>query len=324
MRALVATILVAALATNAAAEPAAGDQPIALALFEEGKQLATSGDFTAACPKFEAAARLTHWLGVELNLADCYEHLGRTASAWILFLKAADHADRDHDPRGAYARSRAESLAPSLARLTITTAEPAHADTALELRIDRVVVDTNAFGIALPLDPGEHVVEVSAPGRVTFSRRLVLTAGATTTLEIPTLEIRTLEAPTLDAPTLASASSPSEPRPGRSHHPFARWLGGAGALLAGTSVVFGIDAKLRYDAATREHCDAHIACDDVGLDAIRSARRRGDIATVTGIAGVAAMAGAVVIYALSPREHAVTVTPVSTPTSFGLALEGKL
>jgi hypothetical protein len=210
--------------------------------------------------------------------------------------------------------SSGSARCPSLARLTITTAEPAHADTALELRIDRVVVDTNAFDIALPLDPGEHVVEVSAPGRVTFSRRLVLTAGATTTLEIPTLEV----------PTLALPSSPSTPPPGRSHHPFARWLGGAGALLAGTSVVFGIDAKLRYDAATREHCDAHIACDDVGLDAIRSARRRGDIATVTGIAGVAAMAGAVVIYALSPREHAVTVTPVSTPTSFGLALEGKL
>jgi hypothetical protein len=319
MRALVSTILVAALATNAAADPAPGDQPIALALFEEGKQLATSGDFTAACRKFEAAGRLTHWLGVELNLADCYEHVGRTASAWILFLKAADHADRDHDARAAYARSRAESLAPSLARLTITTqADRAHADAALELRIDHVVVDTDAFGIALPLDPGEHVVEVSAPGRVSFSRRLLLTAGAMTTLEIPALEIPALEIPAPASP------SPSAPRPAASHHRFARWLGGGGALLAGTSLVFGIDAKLRYDAATREHCDPHIACDDVGLDAIRVARRRGDIATVTGIAGVAAIAGAVVIYALSPREHAVTVTPVSTPTSFGLALEGTL
>jgi hypothetical protein len=303
MRALASTVLVAALASHAMAQPA--DQPIALALFDEGKQLASQQNFASACPKFEAADRLTHWLGVELNLADCYEHLGRTASAWILFLKAADHADRDHDPRAAYARSRAQSLAPSLARLTIT----AHADTALELRIDHVVVDTDAFGIALPLDPGEHLVEVSAPGRVAFSRRLSLTAGATVALEIP---------------PLAAPPRPNTPSPAPSHHRLARWLGGAGGLLAGTSLVLGIDAKLRYDAATHDHCDARLACDDVGLDAIRAARRRGNIATVTGIAGVAAIAGAVVIYALSPREHAVTITPVSTPTSFGLALEGKL
>lgn len=302
MRAFVSTIMLVALASHAMAQPA--DQPIALALFDQGKQLAASGDFAAACPKFEAADRLTHWLGVELNLADCYEHLGRTASAWILFLKAADHADRDHDPRGAYARSRADTLAPTLPRLTLT----ATPDTARELRIDHVVVDTDALGIALPLDPGEHLVEVSAPDRVTFTRRITLTAGATVTLEIPTLA----------RPPMATLPPP------RSHRRFARWLGGAGGVLAGTSLVFGIDAKLRYDAATRDHCDARLACDEIGLDAIRAARRRGNVATVTGIAGVAALAGAVVIHALSPREHAVTVTPISTPTSFGVVLEGKL
>ncbi len=289
-------------ARNAAAEPA--DQTIALALFDQGKQLAAQGDFEAACTKFEGADRLTHWLGVELNLADCYEHLGRTATAWILFLKAADHAERDHDPRLAYARSRAEALAPSLPRLNVTATD----DT--ELRVDHVVVDKDAFGIALPLDPGEHLVEASAPGRVTYTRRISLVAGATMTLEIPTL--------------MPTPSPVVHEEPMRSHRGVARWMGGAGLLLAGTSIVLGIDAKLRYDAATRDHCDARIACDDTGLDAIRAARLRGNIATVTGIAGVAAVAGAVVFYALSPREHAVAITPVSTPTSIGLALEGSL
>ena len=304
MRALLAAVLVVGFATHAAAEPA--DQTIALALFDQGKQLATKGDYAAACTKFEAADRLTHWLGVELNLADCYEHLGRSATAWILFLKAADHAERDHDPRVTYARARAEALAPSLARLTLA----ARPDKSREVRIDHVVVEADALGIALPLDPGEHLIEVSAPGRVPFTRRVSLTAGATLTLEIPTL-----------APT---PSPVAHQEPVRSHHRVARWMGGAGAVLAGTSIVLGIDAKLRYDAATRDHCDAHIACDDVGLDAIRGARLRGNIATVTGIAGAGAIAGAVVLYALSPREHAFTVTPVTTPTSVGLAVGGSL
>jgi hypothetical protein len=308
LRSLLATALVAALATTVAAQPA-GDQTIALALFGEGKDLATKGDFAAACAKFEAADRLTHWLGVELNLADCYEHLGRTASAWILFLKAADHAERDRDPRGTYARSRAATLAPSLAHLVLRS----DADSARELRIDHVVVDANAFGIALPLDPGEHLVEVSAPGRVAFTRRLSLAAGATETLYIPTLApVRVTPVPLVAVP------------PPQSHRRLARWLGGAGGLLAGTSLVLGIDAKLRYDAATRDHCDGHLACDDTGLDAIQAARRRGNIATVTGIAGIAALASAAVIYALSPHEHAFTVTPVTTPTSFGVAVGGAL
>ena len=97
----------------------ASEEAMAFALFNEGKALAAAGDYARACAKFEAADRLTGWLGVELNLADCYTRVGRTASAWVIWRKAAAKAEAQHDERASYARARAEQLEPMLARLSV-------------------------------------------------------------------------------------------------------------------------------------------------------------------------------------------------------------
>lgn len=59
--------------------------------------------------------------GTAINLADCYEHIGRTASAWAKFLEAEpDFRGRTPpDPRADVAKKRAEALASKLSRLTI-------------------------------------------------------------------------------------------------------------------------------------------------------------------------------------------------------------
>src|SRR5437764_5986851 len=58
------------------------------ALFEDGKRLASAGEYAAACPKFAASQKLDPAVGTALNLADCYEKLGRTACAWAEFRSA--------------------------------------------------------------------------------------------------------------------------------------------------------------------------------------------------------------------------------------------
>src|SRR3982751_5168116 len=110
----------------------AGEQAIALTLFNEGKALAAAGDYAGACVKFEAADRLTGWLGVELNLGDCYARLGRTASAWVVWRKGAAKAEAAHDERAGYARSQAEQLEPLLARLSVI------ANGRADVRVDNV------------------------------------------------------------------------------------------------------------------------------------------------------------------------------------------
>jgi len=315
MRAVYAimTVFVTLQAPSALAQSANLD-PLALALFSEGRALTERGDFVHACPKFEAAARLTQWLGVQLNLADCYAQLGRTASAWVLFRKAAEHADREHDERAAYARARADALERALSRLEITAHDlPENA----QLRLDHQELHRASWdGAALPIDPGEHLLEVTAPGRAAWSKRVTVTHAVTLAVEVPalaTLSMRSTKEPSVTA---------VRPR---------RWvalsLGSAGALLVGSSLLLGVDAKLSHDAAVREHCDARLVCDVIGYEAIGKARRRGNAATILGGFGVAAVAGAAVLYFVTPREPSpapIAIVPVATPSSIGVSIEGSL
>ncbi len=70
------------LVSAAPAHAQAEDRAAARALFDEGRQLMAAERYDAACPKFEAARKLAQSTGVLLNLGECYERLGRTASAW--------------------------------------------------------------------------------------------------------------------------------------------------------------------------------------------------------------------------------------------------
>ena len=69
----------------AAAQDASNPKVAADALFGEGKRLLAEGDVDHACAKFEASLQLLDQLCVLLNLADCHERQGRTATAWAEF-----------------------------------------------------------------------------------------------------------------------------------------------------------------------------------------------------------------------------------------------
>jgi hypothetical protein len=67
-------------------------------------------------------------------------------------------------------------------------------------------------------------------------------------------------------------------------------------------------------------------CDSPGFDGVHAARVRGDIATLVGAAGLAAIGTAVVIYLTAPmvEQPQTTVAPMVTPGSFGLSVQGAL
>ena len=70
----------------------ADDDAPALVLFKEARALVGDGKYAEACPKFEQSLALEVGVGTQFNLADCWEHIGRTASAQKLFLGAAASA----------------------------------------------------------------------------------------------------------------------------------------------------------------------------------------------------------------------------------------
>lgn len=157
-RALMRTMLLTAagLASSspvcAQTSPPANDRVAAEALFEEGRSLVAAGKVAEACPKFADSQRLDPAPGTLLNLASCWEKLGRTASAWVTYREAASAANAlGRSDYVATAQRHADSLAPKLARITVNVPQ---AIDGLELRRDGAIVSSIQWGQAVPVDPG--------------------------------------------------------------------------------------------------------------------------------------------------------------------------
>jgi hypothetical protein len=163
------------------------DQAGARMLFVEGRKLADAGNYVEACVRFEESFRLDPGVGTDFNLADCQEHIGRTASAWTRFLdvasatKAAGQTERERA-----ALARAAALEPKLARLVVvvTSALPG-----LIVARDGETMGATSWGISVPIDSGEHLVEAAAPGKKKWAQRTTVPAGPITfVVSVPALE----------------------------------------------------------------------------------------------------------------------------------------
>ncbi len=181
--------IVCVLETAAYAQPAE-NKAGAETLFQEARVLAQAGRHAEACPKFEASFRLDPAVGTELNLADCYEHLGRFASAWGLFKQAADDARRvaDADAEQA-ARDRAAALDARLSHLTIQL--PKEAIVGLVVTRNGTTVDIALLGTAMPVDQGAHKIECHAPGRRAWTQDLTVKVGDSVVAAVPNLAVDT-------------------------------------------------------------------------------------------------------------------------------------
>jgi hypothetical protein len=207
-------LLAAALAVLlvGAPRPASADTAAAEAAFREGRRLAREGRFAEACPLFEASHRAAPALGALLNLAICHEQIGRTASAYAGYRAAQEMARVRVDPREAVARDLADRLAPRLTRLRVELAGAmAHG-----LIVRRGPTDiTAALGVAAAVDPGEHVLEASAPGHVTWLLTVTVTGeGETMVVQVPPLLREAPAAVLVPAPRPAPRRSvaPAPPR----------------------------------------------------------------------------------------------------------------
>jgi hypothetical protein len=160
--ALLAAALVVVAAPRARAE---APEKEADALFESGKRLRDAGQYADACPRFAQSKHLAPGVGISLHLADCYEHIGRTASAWAEFREAEKLAQKLKDKRAAIAGARARALEPKLKMLIVDLLPADRTQAGVELHIDSARVPLEEWNVALAVDPGDHTVSLSAPGR---------------------------------------------------------------------------------------------------------------------------------------------------------------
>jgi serine/threonine-protein kinase len=164
------------------------DKAAAEELFREGRRLMKEGKYAEACPKFEGSQALDPATGTLLNLADCYEKLGRTASAWAIFREVVELSRKEgNDKRMTLADQHVQALEPRLSRLTIQVAAASRVPGLVVSRDGKQVPDA-AFGLAIPLDPGSHTLAASAPGYETWSSTVAITTdGTRATVDVPPL-----------------------------------------------------------------------------------------------------------------------------------------
>ena len=154
-------------------------------------------DYPAACPKFAESQKLEPAPGTLLNLADCYEKSGQTTSAWATFKEAAKSAaSRNRADWVATANARANALAPKLASLAINIGGPADV-AGLRVERDGVVVERDAWGTAVPLDPILDVLAATATGRKAWTKRVDVPPAKNIVVDVPVLESDASSAPAI-------------------------------------------------------------------------------------------------------------------------------
>ncbi len=244
------------------------DSALAETLYQEARALVEQGNYTEACPKFAESYRVAPATGTLLNLAACHEAQGKFASAWAEFQAASVASRRDgRSDRVQYADEHAKDLFPKLSRLTITAAPGVDAST-LEITLDGTVVGAATLGVAVPLDPGEHLIDARSPGKEPFSAAVTLGPVADqASVVIPALAPATSAVtpaapPPKATPAAETKTQSSQPADRSAPIPTSVYVaGGATLALGAASVVTGLlyldrrESYQDYRSAAKDETD---------------------------------------------------------------------
>jgi hypothetical protein len=271
------------------------------ALFNQGNALVSAGRYAEACPKLAESERLEPALGTRFNLADCYEHLGRTATAYTLFIDVARaaHAAGKFE-RERLAKERVAALAPRvpMLRLEVKAAAPD-----LEIRIDEALIPPAAWRTERALDPGPHKITATAPTRTPWQWAGSAPEGRMTVVTVP--ELVTPPPPKAKAETETETPAPAPPTSGSSRRNVALGVGGiglAGLLVGAIAGAMALSSRSRAEDVCAE-ATYHFHCPtEAGANEWSSANTAGNIATVGFVLAGVGLAAATVIWLTAPRQ----------------------
>lgn len=298
----------------------------------------TAGALTEACPKFAESQKLDPGAGTLLNLAACYERNGQTASAWATYTDAAIAAERGNRADWATkARQKVAALQPKLSKLSILVPHTSEA-AGLEVKRDGAIIGAGEWALPIPVDPGPHVVEASAPKKKKWTTTVqVGTSKDQVAVSVPSLEDAEVSAvvpapiPALTAapPPNMTSGPPAEAE--RSNGSTQRTLGlavaGAGVVGVAIGGIFGLKAKSKNDDA-KAFCNGDESrCSAQGISAVDDAKSAATISTVAIIAGSAALIGGAVLFFTASKSTSTTASAPRLQASWiqggaGLAMRG--
>jgi hypothetical protein len=272
---------------SAAAGPSS-NEAAAEALFNEARALIDSGSVAEGCKKLEASQALDPGTGTLLHLADCYEKTGRTASAWARFREAASRAARDgRADWETIAKTRFIELEPKLAKLRID------APPGVVVRRDGDEIPAAALGSPLPIDPGEHTLTASAPGKKPWSAQVSAMPANVATVTIPALDD--------DGSSRGSGSPDARSSGSSTFRVIGFTAGGVGVVGLAVGVVSGLSAISLSRKSKRSCPNSGICADEDARNDADSARSAATISTIGFVAGGTLLAAGIALVVLAPN-----------------------
>jgi hypothetical protein len=331
-----ASVLVASVAAPrvAAAQVTPQDQAVAQSLYDEAKKLMAANKWPDACPKLEESQRLDPTAVTEFYLADCYDRVGRTASAWTTFLDLAASEHKNGGPKSAererVARDRAKGLEPKLSQLVIDV--PAAVRVAgLVVKRDGEVVRDAQWGLQVAVDPGKHTFEASAPGKTTWTTTQdIQGAGTSTTVHVEALADAPADAaPPGTTPQQGLPTTPAMETPPQSSSPLKTVglvVGGVGVVGLVVGGIFGAEALSKNSSANNGNCGSSFGgtnqCNQTGVGLRSDAVSAGNVSTIAFIAGGVLAAGGATLWFVAPKAHVQAAPSVGT-NGGGLLVRGE-
>lgn len=275
--------------------------PIAQKLYEEGAALMDAKKFAEACPKLEQVTRLIpKGIGGHEALGECYEGLGRLASAWGQYVQLEVLAQAAGEKAtAAKAHAKVDELKSKLATVKITVPEEMHDVDGLSVSWDGLLQEQGSWGTPIPVDAGKHIIEVKAPTRQTWTREVVVVGdGASMEEKVPVLKMAPVAILLGNGAVVQSTAAP------------ATWMKpvggvalGVGILGVGLGGVFAGLAKSKLDASNAEgECDAQNWCNATGVGLRQEAKRFAVGADVAVPAGLVFAVGGAVLLGIAPKE----------------------
>jgi len=235
-------------------DPSAAETAAARALAMDGLKLAKAGQCQEAVDKLERAEKLHHSAIVLARLGECYIGLGKLVQGSEALRKVLrEPLPPDPSPALQQAYERAQTLVQenkaNIAGLTITLTGAKDANPTL--LVDGAEVPITVIGVELPVDPGEHTVEVRASGFLKAKARAKLSTGEKQTISVE-----------LKRDPNAQSVEPAAAQPTPASNP-----AGASAATADASAGLGapIDQPVKHSGATRTWAYLSYGVGAVGL-----------------------------------------------------------
>jgi hypothetical protein len=311
----------------------AQDRGIADDLFTQAKALFDAGKYAEACPKFADSQRADPQIGTLLNLALCHDKEGKTASAYAEYKDAAAlAAQKGQQDRVDFARKGMADVEPKLSRVTFKIDMPAHGET---VKMDDQPVPPTAWGGPFARDPGTHQLEVSAPGKKTWTQEVTIAVGpASADILVPALEDAVVD----KGPPVLSANTD---KGGSNTKTLGYIVGGVGVAGLAVGGIFGLMYLSKRDesngvctASNPKSASGATTCNSTDIAAAdelkSSAETLGLVSTIGFIAGAVGVgAGAYfILTSKSPDKTSAATTIRLVPTGgasgrgAGMRLEG--